>query len=265
MTYQDDLQDDQLHAAMRSAIGVEPAMRSLPMDDLARGRTKLRHRRIGIAASIAAVASVVVLVLAVAPNGLTAEPDTSGVVEQPDEERSAPFDIAVLEQAVRDGLERNGASRWTDVEGGGGGNSDTTEVISAAVQARWAEPGAQGRAGDLSAVFSLSIADPAAFPNAEMRESCADPAGSYGLLEFTCQPRALSVGGSVLVGTGEVYGQKGLSIRFERADGEVIWAAVIMYRRGHGVGYEPSHKPLPDLPVTVEQLIELVQDPRVDL
>lgn len=256
MTYQDDLQDDQLHLAMRSAIDVEPAMRSLPSDDLGRGRTKLRHRRIGIAAGAAAAVAAVVLVFAVAPNDLSAGPEPPGVAEQ-DGSREEPFRLGVLEAAVADALERIGASDWHNVAGTTGSNSDSdAEVSSAIIQAQWAGEG-------LFASLSLSVSDPSAFPIAEQSDSCNDP-GLVDRPELTCEAQELPDGGSVLVGTGEDLGRKRLTVRFERPDGDIVWATVDMNDDSEP-GYENSDAPLPELPLTTEQLIELVQDPHVHL
>jgi len=83
---------DELYGAMRSALRAEPPMTALPHDDLLRGQSRLRRRRLGTAASVAAVVPVVALIVTVVPSGPAAGPDGPGFANSPTADRQT-FDV----------------------------------------------------------------------------------------------------------------------------------------------------------------------------
>jgi len=320
-------------------------MRSLPADDLARGRRRLRHRRIGTAAGVAAVVPAVAVVAIVVPGNPWAGPDRTGFADDPDEQRShtiecvgvEPYrdyegevlpgplgapppapdpdgdtqwfkaaarnahdargklaaredgrgsvvsvdgsceevpdggmdtpEIDRLEQALTEGLDPDGeflsvmsassagaASRADDKAG-----AAAEELSQASIAATWREDGGEG-------AVILTVIDPSAdgaMTTGRGNDSaCADP--SLEGPELTCVRRRLDNGIIVVVGTGGQDGNQRITVRFERDDGEIVWATAdqtVTSVWTDGSGTDPLDAP----PATAEQLIDLVQDPRAHL
>ena len=114
--------------------------------------------------------------------------------------------------------------------------------------------------------MSISVADPAA-GGSGMGEPdaapCEDPALFSGP-RLTCAQRELADGTVVLVGTGSTDGFARITVRYERPDGQLVWATS---DQAGGMWWEDGSgaNPLDAPPVTVDQLVDLTQDPRVHL
>ena len=330
MTDADGTQDEELYGAFRSAIGPEPPMRSEPADDIARGRRRLRHQRIGTAAGVAVAVPVVALMTAVVPGNPSAGPDSAGFADDPGDETSLeaecvveseltpplrirpdartrlktaepdgaygsdlqssdgagglvaagegscevvpvePVDVSELdrlESALTETLDPSGEHLLTTMAGAAGGpvpadgNGQAGEapLSQGSVTAGWTDGAREGE-------VNLSVLDPSGDDGMSGEEGaarCEDPM-MFGGPRLTCQRRELADGSTVLVGTGEQDGVERVTVRFTREDGQIVWATA---DEGSSIWREDGSgpEPLDALPVTVDQLIELVQDPRVHL
>ena len=343
MTDVDGTQDEQLYGAFGSAIGPEPPMRSLPADDLARGRRRLRHRRIGTAAGVAVAVPVVALMATVVPDNPSAGPDNSGFADDPGDESSLEAECPVVDPESKPsavpGVESDSAPRadggkaapeelepapkaghgdsgWvaygSDVVVAGEGDCEVVPVIpvdpkelseldrldaalrdavdpagghltssvagaaSGAVRAGDDDPGPETVSqasvgatwvdGTGEGAVTLSVIDPSVGDvtwRPDDESPCADPALMDGP-RLACEWRRLPNGSMVFVGTGEQDGVERVTVRFTREDGEVVWATSDQASERwwvDGSGADPLEAP----PATLEQLIDLVQDPRVHL
>lgn len=350
MTHVDGGHDEELYGAMRSAIGAEPPMAAQPHDDLARGRRRLLHRRVGTALAVGAVVPAVALVASVVPDGTSADggapgfadastdegspeddcgwfsygegdaakafpvpaeprpaPDGDGArASQLDEDKArleaikpppgptpqssdgggglVPDDgsiscdavpvepVAVteldrLEAALTETLDPSSAHLSMMMSGAAGGpvpadgsgDPGDEPLSQGSVTAGWTDGAREGE-------VNLSVIDPSVddgIAGAEGAAPCEDPM-LFGGPRLACERRELPDGSTVLVGTGQRDGLERVTVRFERPDGQVVWATA---DEASSIWREDDSGPAPllELPVTTQQLIELAQDPRVHL
>lgn len=345
MTHADGTQDEELYGAMRSAIGAEPPMAAQPYDDLARGRRRLLHRRVGTALAAVAVVPAVALVATVGPDGTStngeepgfADASTDGVSLEPDcgwfsygvgpaekafpvpteppapppQEKGKtttlepikpptgpelqpsdgsgglvaagdgdasceavpgePVDTAELdrlETALTETLDPSGehlsmmmtSAAGAPVSPDDPGSSAGEESLSqGSVIAAWIDGAREG-------AVDLSVIDPSVDDGISVEEGaapCENPM-LVGGPRLTCDRRQLDNGSSVLVGTGSKDGVERITVRFDRADGQVVWATA---DQGSSMWTDDGRtaEPLDAPPATAQQLIELVQDARVHL
>ena len=304
MTHSDSPQDEELYGALRSAIGSEPPMASLPADDLARGRRRLRHHRIGAAAGVAAVVPAVALISTLVPGNPSAGPAPGGFADDPGDDSSLEVQCAVvgperdgdlrppagdgsceavpgvlawtargkdldsmnmpevdrLDQALTEAVDPSEAHVVAMVASGARGGASAAALSQASVGATWSQGSSEG-------AVNLSVVDPDADgPGTSTTDGdspCADPSLVHGPA-LACATQELDNGAVVLVGTGEQDGARRITVRFERADGQIVWATADQASDGwwrDRSGADPLDAP----PASTEQLIELVQDPRVHL
>ncbi len=290
MTHADGTQDEELYGAMRSAIGAEPPMAAQPYDDLARGRRRLLHRRVGTALAAVAVVPAVALVATVVPGSPSAGPVTPDFVGLPSASNQTPgqgtldAECAVgsfgdslaagdskecptvpgtmdtvgtdhLEAALGDVLDPNG-THIDNLAGGVMGNGHGTPVAWATVSGAWRE-------GDASGSVWLSVVDPRVNDVTNSVTPCEDPGTAAGGPTLTCERRKLADGSTVLVGTGRLDGFERITVRFDRPDGQVVWTTADQAEwLMSGAAMMPA---LDAPPATVDQLIELAQDDRAHL
>lgn len=176
-------------------------------------------------------------------------------------------DGVVLEQVLFDVLDPSGEHLSTVVAGvsvgavseaGGGGDGDGEEetLVQTSVSADWMD-------GERLGGVDLSVADPRSYGGELTLEPCEDP-GLVGGPPLTCERRELADGTIVLIGTGERDGVQRVTVRYEQDTGELVWATAdeasdTWWEDGSGA------QPLDHLPATVDQLVEVVRDPRTHL
>lgn len=323
MTHTEGTQDEALYGAMRSAIGAEPPMAAQPHDDLARGRRRLMHRRVGTVLAVGAVVPAVALVATVVPNATSASdggpgfadasddpslgadcgwfsdgkgqatlkaldppsgPDSqgsggSGSVEPsegdgelvaagdsceavPSDPMDAP-ELDRLQAALTDAVDPSGehlsmmiaGSARSAVSPDGGSGS----VSQASVSGAWTN-------GDQEGSVDVTVIDPAVDDGMSGNEGtapCENPT-LVGGPSLTCERRELADGSTVVVGTGERDGVERITVRFDRPDGQVVWATADEASTqwwDDGSGADPLDAP----PATTNQLIQLAQDDRSHL
>jgi len=171
-----------------------------------------------------------------------------------------------LERALFDTLDPSKEHLTSFLAGAGasasaeaGSDPEQPKLTSASVTGDWSEG---NRAGNVSlSVADLTagesgMGDPGAAP-------CADPALFSGP-QLSCERRELADGSLVLVGTGSKNGFARITVHFVRPDGQLVWATS---DQASGIWWQDSSGagPLDGPPVTVDQLIDLAQDPRVHL
>lgn len=170
-----------------------------------------------------------------------------------------------LEQALTDTLDPLGEHMTSFLAGAAasaqapGSDPEQEKVSQASVTGDWAE-------GDRLGNVSLDVADATA-AGSTMGDPAAAPCEDPGVMpgpSLTCEQRELADGTVVLVGTGSKNGFERITVRYDRVDGQIVWgtadeATGMWWEDGSGAA------PLDAPPVTVNQLIELVQEPRVHL
>jgi hypothetical protein len=113
--------------------------------------------------------------------------------------------------------------------------------------------------GARTGMITVSVEDPAVGNS----DSCADPSSVNGP-DVTCETRTLDDGTTVLVGRGQQDGAERITVRYERADGTLVWATADEATEQWWTD-QTGAAPLTSAPVTVDQLIDLVRDPDVRL
>jgi hypothetical protein len=115
--------------------------------------------------------------------------------------------------------------------------------------------------GDRAGSVSLSVEDPTG--GVSVGQPCGDEPMAEGP-EVTCEALTLADGTTVLVGHGQRNGAERITVRYERPDGTVVVATADQATQqwwNDGSGAAPLAAP----PATVDQLVELVRDPRAHL
>ncbi len=303
MSHHDDIPDERLYGALREALEPEPPMCSQPSDDLRRGRRRLRRRRIGAAAGVAAVLPVAAIVGWTVPSGSSAGPSSPGFSGASDGPSNGHLSgRCVTGRATAPPRHQGGiraakgrataiagsacravpgkpigirpADRLTSVLSNvldrGGGHLSSSGLAAAA----------NGNAGDLGylsvaadwhdgvrvGAVDLSVLDPAAGTAAESIDAtapCQDP-GLAGGPRLTCTTRRLSDGSAVQVGTGSRAGLVRITVRFDRPDGQLVWATADQASHAWW-GFGNGAKPLAAPPASVAGLVALATDARAYL
>lgn len=115
--------------------------------------------------------------------------------------------------------------------------------------------------GERAGSVSLSVEDPTG--GVSVGQPCGDEPMAEGP-EVTCETLTLADGTTVLVGHGQRNGAERITVRYERPDGTVVVATADQATQqwwNDGSGAAPLAAP----PATVDQLVELVRDPRAHL
>lgn len=162
-------------------------------------------------------------------------------------------DIDRVTEALNRHVDPDGLHSGMSITGGSvssSSNPDTTSGIY--VGSEWTD-------GDRTGMVSLSVQD----SPIESGGSCADPSLASGP-EVTCETQQLPDGTTALVGRGQQGGAERITVRYDRPDGTVVWATSDEATDQWWTD-QTGAAPLASPPATVDQLIELVQDPEVRL
>jgi hypothetical protein len=117
------------------------------------------------------------------------------------------------------------------------------------------------KAGDRNGQTSLSLDRS---PDGPAATGCLDPNLASGP-DVTCEARTLDDGTVVRIGYGSQDGAERIAVRYDRPDGSVVWAtadeATFAWWSGDAL---PGHDPLTSSPMTVDALIAMALDERIN-